>query len=62
MPAGVITVAGKKFTVGLYWQVSDNGNASKSAAERRFSPALWPIFCIRPGNAAKGRVPQFEFG
>lgn len=63
MPAGVITVAGKKFAVGLYWQVSDSTNASKSARQAALQPgAVSDFFCVRPGNAAKGRAPQFGLG
>lgn len=62
MTAGVITVGGKKYAVGLYWQVSDSSNtarAARAAANQPGAPA--DFFCVRPGNN-KGRAPQFGLG
>ncbi len=62
MVAGVISVGGKGYAVGLYWQVSDTPNAAKSARVAARQPgAFADFFCVRPGNA-KGRAPQFGLG
>lgn len=62
MAAGVITVGGKKYAVGLYWQVTDTTNAAKAARAAAQQPgAKADFFCVRPGNN-KGRFPQFGLG
>ncbi len=62
MTAGVITVGGKKYAVGLYWQVSDTSNAAKAARIAAQQPGTTSDFyCVRAGNN-KGRVPQFGLG
>lgn len=59
MTAGVITVGGKKYAVGLYWQVSDTkGTARAAKAAATQSGFQSEFYCIRAGNA-KGRFPQF---
>lgn len=63
MPAGVITVGGKKYAVGLFWQVSDTralGRAARQAAKQPGSESDY--YSLRAGNPAKGRVPQFGLG
>jgi hypothetical protein len=62
MAAGVITVGGKKYAVGLYWEVSDSRSAAKAARQAAQQPgSKSDFYCIRPGNA-KGRAPQFGLG
>jgi hypothetical protein len=62
MAAGVISVGGKKFAVGLYWQVSDSANAAKNAKAAAKQPgAAADYYCVRSGNT-KGRAPQFGLG
>lgn len=62
MTAGVVTVGGKKYAVGLYWQVSDVPNAAKAAkAAATQQGAAADFFCVRPGNS-KGRAAQFGLG
>lgn len=62
MAAGVVTVGGKKYAVGLYWQVTDTSNAAKAARAAAVQPgAAADFFCVRPGNS-KGRNPQFGLG
>jgi hypothetical protein len=62
MTAGVVTVGGKKYAVGLYWEVSDSSNAAKAArnAAQQSEPRA-DFYCIRAGNN-KGRAPQFGLG
>lgn len=62
MSAGVITVGGKKYAVGLYWQVSDTANVAKAArAAAAMSGVTADFFCVRAGNN-QGRAPQFGLG
>lgn len=62
MAAGVISVGGKKYAVGLYWQLSDSTNAAKAARAAAVQPgSAADFFCVRPGNN-KGRAPQFGLG
>lgn len=62
MSAGVITVGGKKYAVGLYWQVSDTANVAKAArAAASTTGVTADFFCVRQGNN-QGRAPQFGLG
>lgn len=62
MTAGVITVGGKKYAVGLYWEVSDSRSAAKAARQAASQSAnKADFYCVRPGNT-KGRAPQFGLG
>lgn len=62
MTAGVISVGGKKYAVGLYWQVSDTSNAARAARIAAQQPgSTSDFYCVRGGNN-KGRVPQFGLG
>ncbi len=62
MTAGVITVGGKKYAVGLYWEVSDSTNAARAARQAAAqSEPKADFYCVRAGNN-KGRAPQFGLG
>ena len=62
MVAGVLSVGGKSYAVGLYWQVSDTPNATKAARIAARQPgAFADFYCIRSGNT-RGRAPQFGLG
>jgi len=62
MTAGVVTVGGKKYAVGLYWEVSDGANATKVARQAAMQPgATADFYCVRAGNN-KGRAAQFGLG
>lgn len=62
MVAGVVSVGGKAYAVGLYWQVSDTPSAAKAAKVAARQPgAFADFFCVRAGSA-KGRAPQFGLG
>jgi len=59
MPAGVISVGGKRYAVGLFWQVSDSKNAGRAAKRAAQQPgAESDFYSLRAGNA-RGRIAQF---
>lgn len=59
MPAGVISVGGKKYAVGLFWQVSDTKKAARAAKQAAQQPgAESDFYSLRAGNA-RGRASQF---
>lgn len=62
MVAGVVSVGGKAYAVGLYWQVSDSPSAARAAKVAARQPgAFADFYCVRSGNT-KGRAPQFGLG
>ena len=60
MAAGVVTVGGQRYAVGLYWENSPGGGRvtqiAREAANQTGQQA--DLYAIRPGNK-NGRIPQF---
>jgi len=60
MTAGVVTVGGRRYAVGLYWENSPgSGRVAQIAKEAATQPGMQADFyVVRPGSK-DGRVPQF---
>lgn len=62
MGAGVVTISGRKYAAGLFWQPSPSKAVAKSAREAAMQPGQEAdFFSVRPATKS-GRVPQFGLG